>query len=208
MNLLLDVISPIPEFSVINDNKIILSNKIVNSEENKLSDSIIPAYQKIDKVLNLTRYLTSLIVTTGPGSYTSLRIGISFILGLHFSKEIKISGISGEDLLNFEINNNPKLNYGIYFISANNQEFVCYKLLNQNFKYIKLEKTNLNNHKELIQINIFYYNQEPLNICLQNCRQKKYLIKENILKNFSKLSFNNFDLLQPIYISNNQILNS
>ena len=207
MNLLLDVISPIPEFSVINDNKIILSSKIVKSEENKLSDSIIPAYQKIDKALNLTRYLTSLIVTTGPGSYTSLRIGISFILGLHFSKEIKISGISGEDLLNFEINNNPKLNYGIYFISANKQEFVCYKLLNQNIKYIKLEKANLNSYKELKQIDIFYYNQEPLNICSQNCRQQKYLIKENILTNFSKLSFNNFDILRPIYISNNQILN-
>ena len=207
MNLLLDVISPIPEFSVINDNKIILSSKIVKSEENKLSDFIIPAYQKIDKVLNLTRHLTSLIVTTGPGSYTSLRIGIAFILGLHFSKEIKISGVSGEDLLDFEINNNPKLNYGIYFISANKQEFVCYKLLNQNFKYIKLERANSNHHKELIQIDIFYYNQEPLNIYLQNCRQKKYLIKENILRNFSKLSFNNFDILRPIYISNNQILN-
>jgi len=207
MNLLLDVISPIPEFSVINDNKIILSSKIVKSEENKLSDSIIPAYQKIDKVLNLTRNLTSLIVTTGPGSYTSLRIGISFILGLHFSKEIKISGVSGEDLLNFEINNNLKLNYGIYFISANNQEFVCYKLFNQDFKYIKLEKNNLNNHKELKQIEIFYYNQKPLNISLQNCRQIKYLIKENILRNFFKLQFNNFDILRPIYISNNQILN-
>ena len=106
MNLLLDVISPIPEFSVINDNKIILSYKIVNSEENKLSDSIIPAYQKIDKAINLTKNLTSLIVTTGPGSYTSLRVGISFILGLHFSKEIKISGVSGKDLLNFEIYKN------------------------------------------------------------------------------------------------------
>ena len=77
MNLFLDVISPIPEFTVINDNKIILSRRIVKSEENKLSDSIIPVYKKIDKALNLTRNLTSLIVTKGPGSYTSLRIGIS-----------------------------------------------------------------------------------------------------------------------------------
>ena len=207
MNLFLDVISPIPEFTVINDNKIILSRRIVKSEENKLSDSIIPAYKKIDKALNLTRNLTSLIVTKGPGSYTSLRIGISFILGLHFSKEIKIVGVSSEDLLNFEISNNPKLNYGIYFISANNQEFVCYKLFNQNFKYIKLEKNSLNNHKELKQIEIFYYNHKPLNISLQNCRQIKYLIKENILRNFFKLQFNNFDILRPIYISNNQILN-
>ena len=104
MNLFLDVISPIPEFTVINDNKIILSRRIVKSEENKLSDSIIPVYKKIDKALNLTRNLPSLIVTKGPGSYTSLRIGISFILGLHFSKEIKIAGVSSEDLLNFEIN--------------------------------------------------------------------------------------------------------
>ena len=92
MNLLLDTISPIPEFSVINDNKIILSSKIVKSEENKLSDYIIPAYLKIDKVLNLTKHLKSLIVTKGPGSYTSLRIGISFLLGLHFSKEVKSCG--------------------------------------------------------------------------------------------------------------------
>jgi len=207
MNLFLDVISPIPEFTVINDNKIILSRRIVKSEENKLSDSIIPVYKKIDKALNLTRNLTSLIVTKGPGSYTSLRIGISFILGLHFSKEIKIAGVSSEDLLNFEISNNLKLNYGIYFVSANNQEFVCYKLFNQNFKYIKLEKNSLNNHKELKQIEIFYYNHKPLNISLQNCRQIKYLIKENILRNFFKLQFNNFDILRPIYISNNQILN-
>ena len=207
MNLFLDVISPIPEFTVINDNKIILSRRIVKSEENKLSDSIIPVYKKIDKALNLTRNLTSLIVTKGPGSYTSLRIGISFILGLHFSKELKIAGVSSEDLLNFEISNNPKLNCGIYFVSANNQEFVCYKLFNQNFKYIKLEKNSLNNHKELKQIEIFYYNHKPLNISLQNCRQIKYLIKENILRNFFKLQFNNFDILRPIYISNNQILN-
>ena len=207
MNLFLDVISPIPEFSVINDNKIILSRKIVKSEENKLSDSIIPAYQKIDKILNLTKNLKSLIVTKGPGSYTSLRIGISFLLGLHFSKEVKIAGVSSEDLLCFEISNNPKLNYGIYIVSSNNQEFVCYKLLNQKFKYIKLENNNLNNYKELKQIEIFYYNHKPLNISLQNCRQIKYLIKENILRNFNKLQFNNFDILRPVYISNNQIIN-
>ena len=99
------------------------------------------------------------------------------------------------------------MNYGIYFVSANKQEFICYKLFNQNFKYIKLEKDSLNNLKELKQIEIFYYNHKPLNISLQNCRQIKYLIKKNILRNFFKLQFNNFDILRPIYISNNQMLN-
>ena len=207
MNLFLDVISPIPEFSVIDDNKIILSSKIVKLEENKLSDSIIPAYQKIDKALQLTKNLTSLIVTTGPGSYTSLRVGISFILGLHFSKKIKISGISIEDLVGFEMNNNLGLNYGMYIVSANNQEFICYKLADQKFKYLKWEENNLNIYEELKQIKTLYYNHQSLNISLKKCRQIKFLIKESILKNFFKIKFNNSDILQPIYVSNNKILN-
>ena len=207
MNLFLDVISPIPEFSVIDDNKIILSSKIVKSEENKLSDNIIPTYLKIDKTLKLTKNLKSLIVTTGPGSYTSLRVGISFILGLHFSKKIKIAGISIQNLINFEISNDPGSNYGIYITSANNQKFFCYKLYKKNFKYLKLENNNINNFEELNQIDFLYYNYKPLNISLKNCKQIKYQIKKKIVKNFLKLKFSNSDILSPIYISNNQILN-
>ena len=94
MNLLLDVISPIPEFSVIYENKIIVSSQILQSEEEKLSDTIIPCYLKINKKLNISKKLQSVIVTTGPGSYTSLRVGISFILGLYLSKNIKIAVFS------------------------------------------------------------------------------------------------------------------
>ena len=207
MILLLDVISSIPEFSVIDDNKFILSSKIVKSEKNKLSDYIVSSYQKLDKKLNLKSNLRSLIVTTGPGSYTSLRIGISFMLGLHFSKEIKISGISIEDLLNFEISKNSNLNHGMYIVSSNKQKFICYKLPNQNIKSIKLENKDLNNNEEIKKIDVFYYNHEPLKFSLKNCIQKKYLIKKNILKNFFKLNFNNLDIIKPVYISNNQILN-
>ena len=128
-------------------------------------------------------------------------------MGLHFSKKIKIAGISSEDLLNFEIHNVPNLNYGIYIVSANNQKFVCYKLLKQKFKYLKLEKDDFNNQEELKQIGILYYNYKPLNLSLQNCRHIKYLIKKNILRNFFKIKFNNLDILRPIYISNNETLN-
>ena len=117
MNLLLDVISPIPEFSVIDDNKIIYSCKIMHSKEKKLSDCIIPTYLEIEKNLKLKNNLKSVIVTTGPASFTSLRVGVSFMLGLHFSKEINIAGVSSEDLLNFEINKNVKINHGIYIFA-------------------------------------------------------------------------------------------
>ena len=122
------------------------------------------------------------------------------------SKALKLEGISGEDLLNFKMQNHQSLNCGLYIVSANNQEFICYKLTNQKYKYIKLERNNQNNYEELKQIEILYYNFQPLKFSLPNCRQIKYLIKENILKNFLKLQFNKLEILRPVYISNNQLL--
>ena len=82
MILFLDVISSIPEFCVIDDNKIILKQKITKSETDKLSDNIIQSYIEIDKRLNLTKNLKKISTTIGPGSYTSLRVGSAFMLSL------------------------------------------------------------------------------------------------------------------------------
>ena len=116
MNLFLDLISPIPEFTVLDDNKIIFSRSIIPSEDDKLSDNIIPVFLSIEKTLNLGKYIKSLIVTTGPASYTSLRVGIAFILGQHFIKGIKIATLSAEDFLKFNISRNKNLKHGIYII--------------------------------------------------------------------------------------------
>ena len=48
MILLLDVASPVPEFHLINENKVIQTIKIVQDINQKLSDNIIPVYLKID----------------------------------------------------------------------------------------------------------------------------------------------------------------
>ena len=207
MNLLLDVISPIPEFSVIYENKIILSSQILQSEEEKLSDTIIPCYLKINKKLNISKKLQSVIVTTGPGSYTSLRVGISFILGLYLSKNIKIAGISSLNLLNFKISSNSNLNYGIYIESAKDQKFICYKLPNQKFKHIKLSSNGFEKYDDLKKIDFLYYNCNKINSSKYNSKQIQYSIKKNILNNLNKIKYNNdSDTLMPVYISNNQIL--
>ena len=41
MLLFLDVISPIPEFCLIEDNKVVLKRKIITNETDRLSDNII-----------------------------------------------------------------------------------------------------------------------------------------------------------------------
>ena len=84
MILFLDVISTIPEFSLIDENKIIYSRSIINLNGDKLSDKIIPCFLKINENFDLDSKLNGLIITTGPGSYTSLRVGAAFIAGLQY----------------------------------------------------------------------------------------------------------------------------
>ena len=129
------------------------------------------------------------------------------MLGIHYSKNIKIAGVSSEDLLNIEMPKNKEKNIGMFISSANDQQIICYKKVNQNYNYIKIEKNNLNELKNLNDLNILYFNDKPLNLIKNNIKQNNYVIKDNIVKNFSKLNFDNTDVLKPIYISNNKNLN-
>ena len=124
MFLLLDVASPIPEFHLINDKKIIDSIKITDNNEQKLSDLLIPTYLEIDNTYKLSKKLKKLIITIGPGSYTALRVGASFIAGLSQSMNLPVSVVSS-----ITIHSNfcePRNHIGIYFESSNNQKFFSY----------------------------------------------------------------------------------
>ena len=63
MFLFLDVASPIPEFHLINDKKIIVSIKITENNDEKLSDTIIPKYLKISETYELNKKITHFILT-------------------------------------------------------------------------------------------------------------------------------------------------
>ena len=124
MFLLLDVASPIPEFHLIKDKKIIESIKISDKYDKKLSDLLIPTYLNIDNTYKLSKNLKKLIITIGPGSYTALRVGASFIAGLSQSMNIPVSAVSTLTIHNHlsKIRNH----IGLYFESSNNQKFFSY----------------------------------------------------------------------------------
>ena len=103
MILFLDTVSPIPVFSVIRRNKLVKSIQILSKNSKKISDCIIPAYFKLQKHLQVNDKIEKLIVCTGPGSFTALRVGIAFMYGLSISKNISLIGISCADLLQFTI---------------------------------------------------------------------------------------------------------
>ena len=201
MFLFLDVASPIPEFNLIKDKKIIDSKKIVNDEGFKLSDKIIPTYLEINKKHNLSKYLNKLIITIGPGSYTSLRVGASFIAGLVQSMNLPVSVISNENIYQYLVKKNNQI--AIYFESSNNQSFFSYKK-NQHFFHKKIENKNYILPES---IDFIFYNNTIPNFNKNKLNFSLFSIKEIVLNNLSNIEFKKNLIIKPIYISNNSLLN-
>ena len=209
MILFLDTVSPLPEFSLIGDNKIIFSKKIINNHHEKMSDYLIKSYTDLEKKFSLDQKLENLIINIGPGSYTSLRIGIAFFSGLSMSYQIDLKGIPCVDFYKYVISKNDLLFTGIYIHSANNQKFIC--IYDEKKEYYNIHKIESFNEIENFKIKKIISNTE-LNKNNSNffksIKYQSISFKEIIIKNLNAImKLENSKIIEPIYISNNKILN-
>ena len=211
MILFLDTVSPLPEFSLIEDNKIIYSRGIIKNDTDKMSDSIISTYIDLENQYIREKNLKYLIVNTGPGSYTSLRVGIAFLTGLGFSKNISIIGVACYDLFNFNLFG-ENLNTSAFLInSSNNQIFICiYDPKKKNYNIHKIDK-EIKIDLSSLKVKKIYTNssiQENIYKNFRNIEIKEISFTKLVLKNLQQiLSLPLQDIIEPIYISNNKILN-
>jgi len=209
MILFLDTVSPLPEFSLIGDNKIIFSKKIINNHHEKMSDYLIKSYTDLEKKFSLDQKLENLIINIGPGSYTSLRIGIAFFSGLSMSYQIDLKGIPCVDFYKYVISKDDLLLTGIYINSANNQKFIC--IYDQKKEYYNIHKIESFNEIENFKIKKVISNTE-LNKnnsnFFKNIKYQSISFKEIIIKNLDAIMrLESPKIIEPIYISNNKILN-
>ncbi len=204
MLLFLDVISPIPEFFIIEENKVLFQRKIITSESSKLSDHIFETYINMSNEFDFSTNLMKIAMTIGPGSYTSLRVGAAFLSGLQISKNLNFCPISVYDIFKFKLEKYNKENFGFYICSSKNQNFFCSMNINKKIEYIKLEDNDflLGNN-----INKIFYNFKKLDCKLNKIEQSKFTFIDEIINNMNKLKFIKNSKISPIYISNNKILN-
>ena len=211
MILFLDIVSLLPEFSLIKDNKIIFSKKILNNEE-KISDSILPVFLELDKEFKFKDTLSHLIACTGPGSYTALRLGIAFFSGLSISMKIPFIGITCVDLFQFLLPLNEKPKSVIYILSSNNQKFIC--IFDKSLKSYKINKIDNdqsififdeNFTKKFLTNDVFFNNQSFFK---KDIQLQKIHFKEIVNEYLNEiLLIPQPKIIEPIYISNNLILN-
>ena len=215
MILFLDTVSPEPEFYIIKRNKVVKSIQILDKKSNKISDRIVPKFLKLQKKFHLENQIKKLFVCTGPGSYTSLRVGISFMLGLSYSKEIPINGIAYTELLSYVIKVEDFNKTFIVICSGNNQYFVCLPIYYKHYQY-KIPK--IDDEDSFKKIDFKLYSK-----CISNFNLPDFINKE-IYSGIGKIEFMNLqdklyekffsisndltinaNVLQPIYISNNKL---
>ena len=75
--------------AVLNNDKIL--DKVVWNGSGELSDSLLVKIDELLKKLNISPHdISSIAVNPGPGSYTGLRIGISTVNAISWSRKIPI----------------------------------------------------------------------------------------------------------------------
>ena len=203
MLLFLDVISSIPEFFIIEDNKVIYQRKIITNVSDKLSDNIFENYTEINNNFNLTDNLKKIAITIGPGSYTSLRVGAAFISGLQISKNLEFYPLSITDIYKFKLKTYKEEDLGFFICSSKNQNFFCTMSNQQNIEYTKIEDDTY-----LVADNItkIFYNYRQFDTT-KKVKQYKFSFIEEILMNYNTIEFLKNTIINPIYVSNNKILN-
>ena len=201
MFLLLDVVSPIPEFHLIDDKKIRDSIHILNNADEKLSDKLVSTYLNINNSYKLYKNIKKLIITIGPGSYTALRVGASFIAGLSQSMDLPVAVISTETIYNYIIESGHKK--GIYFESSNKQIFFSYK---KETEFIH-EKVDNQNYSIPNSISLIFYNNSLPNFINSKISLQNFSIMKSVIQNLHRLEFNKNKIIRPIHVSNNIILN-
>ena len=211
MILFLDTVSPLPEFSLIEDNNIIFTKKILTNNHDKMSDFILPVYIDIEKKFFLAKKLKFLVINTGPGSYTSLRIGISFLSGLSLALNINLIGLTCFDLFRYAIEDEDLISSAIFINSSYNQKFIClYFVKKDTYRIHKIENNNSLALKKLSIKKIFTNSElavKQLDLP-QKIKYRKLNFNQLVNLNIKEIiSLSKQEIIEPIYISNNKILN-
>lgn len=214
MELFLDVISPKPKFVLIDNNKIEESLDILDKDNINVSDSIHNKFLRLQKNNNFIDYLDTLIVTIGPGSYTSLRVGISFMLGISYAKKISIYGLSALNLMSYSILKKDFNKTIIITCSGKNQNFISTPSHKNNYEY-KTYKINAGYKFNNINLNMYSkcMINYPLDTILKkkisdNIQNIKYKKLEDIIIQYLPVCLKKKGNIHPIYISENVLFNN
>ena len=119
------------------------------------------------------------------------------------SRNIPYYPLTIEDILNFNAIKHSKKKLGVFITSSNNQKFFCYKIKDNKMKYYKIENNKYSIPKN---IDLILFNKSKINEN-NELEQMRFSFFEEFYNNYNNFTFKKNIIIEPIYISNNQLLN-
>ena len=197
-NCSIHIVSPGKESFTLNENEIppsdvipILVNKAILELNIKISD------------------IDGIIVATGPGNFTSLRVGISFGVGLSKSLSIPIYGISSLQSLMFSFCEGTKKNENfLVTIKARGEDYFFQLFDNKAKPIAEAIKANIFSAHELFgNYKLFFLGDGSLDIAIKLGQKENIICNNNdidflkVFKNMNKNILRYKDNVWPLYLA-------
>ena len=183
--------------SLFKNNKLIVLKEDSNRKHSSLLASFVDQiFKETDLNINL---IDAIALSIGPGSYTGLRIGLSFTKGIAFAIKKPIIPIDTIESLETEIDDS---NYMIAINAYSNYFFIQEYKNNARFGtpfFDTFEKINYNN-------NIYGYGLKESSSCF-NIAPSSIKIANIAYKKYDKYKCDNIKLIKPNYIKPIQFKN-
>ena len=190
--------------------------KIFHLKSDSINNTAKNINSMVDKILKKSKTslneIDAIAISSGPGSFTSLRVGMSYAKGLSLTLDIPIVPISTFEILLFSNIDKVDGDTSVVIYSHGRTVYKCdYKINADTYKLINEPNTFKIDELKNLQKNIIFKGSEKFFKEFNN--DKNNIIVELDIESLLKLSINNFKLLKtksldnlsPEYVGNFEI---
>ena len=171
----------------------------IEIEENRVHAKLLPVFLNDIILKNNVSVddIDGVAISSGPGSYTGLRIGMSLAKGFAFSKKIPIVPIPTLESMNLEVKKK-----GHYYILLHSHKNIVFSQLFQDGKI--LNKPESLSFEQLKKYRKWGYGLGKLskNVQCNEVKPSSINIGKLALLNFDSLATNQYHQVNPEYITN------
>ena len=190
--------------------------KIFHLKSDSINNTAKNINSMVDKILKKSKTslneIDAIAISSGPGSFTSLRVGMSYAKGLSLTLDIPIVPISTFEILLFSNIKKVDGDTSVVIYSHGRTVYKCdYKINADTYELINEPNTFKIDELKNLQKNIIFNGSEKFFREFNN--DKNNIIVELDIESLLKLSINNFKLLKtksldnlsPEYVGNFEI---
>ena len=181
-----------PSVSIFIDDKHLDRHQILNSTSSDLPMCVNKILEKKSILINDIDFIST---TIGPGTFTGVRVGLSFSQGLAYSLNVPIVPINVIELLNSQVQTHSQYVVGIY----SHKDLIIYKCFSEDhINPIVLDNVNNLNGKNVFGVGLENF-EDKFNYT--SLRLSSLEVGEYALENYQNLAEFSLSSIKPIYLN-------